>query len=272
MSWQIGVSTGSFYPFQTMEQAIHSIGKAGFWLAELFIQTPSEYTIVYGRRISREMLASGVRIHSIHLNNRDLDVFAPYKPRRQDADGLFRRSLEMAYTIGAQVINWHGASQKEIQKGLDNDWMWDTVARWQEWAEEAAITLTVENISWCMLRTPEDVLEAQRQIPDLYFTFDSFQAAESQVSPVALASAMGRRIATVHLSDYDSQKTRHLIPGEGTIDWAPLLLKLADLQYSGPLIIELSNLNDQNYLSALIRSRKFLEKAVREQGLKIRQI
>lgn len=272
MTWEIGVSTGTFYPFQTMERGLRTIAEAGFGVAELFLQTPSEYTALYGRRILRTMLAGGVRVHSIHLNMKDMDPFSPYAPRAHDADMLLRQALELARTVGARVVNWHGARRDEVEGGLDPAWLWDTMSRWHEWAREAELTLTLENVSWCMLGTPEEVRAARAKMPDLAFTFDSFQAAESLVSPVAVIEAMQPQIATVHLSDFDPAGARHLVPGAGSIAWPALLGALATGGYAGPLLIEISHLTEESYPAALAQSRAFLDEVIDAVGLTVRAL
>jgi sugar phosphate isomerase/epimerase len=270
MSWPIGVSTGTFYPFQTMEHALHSINELGYEVAELFLQTPSEYTPIYARRILRTVLSRGIRVHSVHLHTRDFDIFSPYPPRRADSDALFRQALELASGIGAKVVNWHGARLEEIEKGLSYETIWESVARWHGWALDAGLTLTLENVSWCMLRTPEHIAEALAAIPDLHFTFDSFQAAEVGIPPDEMVQAMRGHIATVHLSDFDPRGARHLPPGRGIIDWQALLLTLADVGYDGPLLLELSHQTAESYESALAEGRDFLTNLIDTLNLRLR--
>lgn len=270
MSWEIGVSTGSLFPFQNTEQAVRSIADADFSQAEVFLQTPSECTNIYGRRILRVMFATGIRIHSVHIHSRDIDPFSLYEPRRRDAEKLYNQALDLAYTLNAKVITWHGASQKALQAGVDTELMWETIALWREWADEAEIFLTLENVSWGMMRTPEEVRHVQNQVPELHFTFDCFQAAEANVSPNTLIRTMDDQIVNVHLSDFAPNRARHLMPGRGSLNWEALLKTLAGTHYAGPLILELSDLNQQHYLPALEQSREFVETVVDEIGLSIR--
>ena len=270
MSWPIGVSTGTFYPFQTMEHALHSINELGYDVAELFLQTPSEYTPIYARRILRTILSRGIRVHSVHLHTRDFDVFSPYPPRRADSDALFRQAIELASGIGAKVVNWHGARLEEMEKGLSHEVIWEIVARWHSWAQDAGLALTLENVSWCMLRTPDHITEALASTPDLRFTFDSFQAAEVGIPPDEMVQAMKGHIATVHLSDFDPHGARHLPPGRGVIDWEALVLALAEVDYDGPLLLELSHQTAESYESALAEGRDFLTNLIDTLNLRLR--
>lgn len=272
MSWEIGVSTGTFYPFQTMEDALIAIADEGFNVVELFVQTPSEYTVIYGRRVFRTLLRTGMRLHSIHLNSADLDPFSIYEPRSRDADRLYRQALELGHTTGARVITWHGARRDEIENGLEPERVWDVVARWHEWAQQAEMTLTLENVSWGMLHSAKNVQEARAQLPNLCFTFDTFHSVEGGTSPIELLQAMHGRIATVHVSDFNPYGGRHLVPGRGLINWPVLLRQFSNMRFNGPLIIELSHLTDKTYHNALNESRGYLEEVISELKLNIRQI
>ena len=48
--------------------------------------------------------------------------------------------------------------------------------------------------------------------------------------------ALGDRIATVHLSDYDGRDERHWLPGKGVIDWPALCRSLRRAGYLGVYI------------------------------------
>ncbi|MGB0386641.1 MAG: sugar phosphate isomerase/epimerase family protein [Ardenticatenaceae bacterium] len=272
MNWEIGVSTGTFYPFETMEYAIGSISEEGFGLVELFLQTPSEYTIIYGRRMLRMMGRTGARIHSIHLNSKDLDPFSPYKPRCRDADRLFRQSLDLADTTGTKIITWHGAQRREIESGLQPERIWDVIARWQEWAQEAEIALSLENVSSGMIRSAKDVQQIRAELPNLYFTFDTYHSVEGGSSPLDLIQAMQSRIATVHVSDFKPYGARQLVPGHGVINWPVFLQKLSKLRYGGPFMIELSHLTENSYSHALNESRAFLQDVMADLNARLRPL
>ena len=49
---------------------------------------------------------------------------------------------------------------------------------------------------------------------------------------------MGKKIVTVHISDYDFIDERHWIPGTGKIDWKELISLLKAIDYEGPFMNE----------------------------------
>lgn len=54
----------------------------------------------------------------------------------------------------------------------------------------------------------------------------------------ALVRALGPRLITTHLSDYDGVDEKHWMPGRGVIDWAALMRALAEINYQGPFNYE----------------------------------
>jgi len=140
------------------------------------------------------------------------------------------------------------------------------VARFLEgatWAAEQAraigVTLCRENVSWCYLRTPEQIRILDEHRVPVGFTFDSFQAGETSVDPAALIQALNSRLTTVHLADYDPAGPRHLPLGAGILDWPGILRALDAVGYSGPLIIELAGVENVETLKA---SRTFIEQQI----------
>ena len=53
-------------------------------------------------------------------------------------------------------------------------------------------------------------------------------------------NAVGSRVETLHVSDYDFIDERHQLPGEGQIDWQKLIAHLEQLDYKGPWMYEVA--------------------------------
>jgi len=51
--------------------------------------------------------------------------------------------------------------------------------------------------------------------------------------------AVGDKIVTTHISDYDFVDEKHWICGEGKIDWQAIYKALVDIGYKGPWLYEL---------------------------------
>jgi sugar phosphate isomerase/epimerase len=256
---EIGMSTAALYPIYPTEDALTTAADLGFRVAEVFLQSEEEHSANFGVELDRRRRATGICIHSLHLHTHYFNLWTPYVRRAEETRERFLRTLDLANRVEAQALTWHGiGSQFGFQ--LLSAFM-DSVAWAAEHAHSAGVTLCIENVSWCYLRTPEQVNALNNLGVPIGFTFDTFQAGESGGNPVTLIHAMGAQLKTVHLADYDPAGPRHLPLGDGTLDWHAILRALTDVDYPGPLIIELADVETLNTLTA---SRDFISQMLRQ--------
>jgi sugar phosphate isomerase/epimerase len=253
---RIGISTAAFYPDRLTEDALVSIADLGFQVVEIFLQAEAEYTPRFGAVLDRRCRDVGLDVHSLHLYSSYFDLWSPYPRTLQENRDRFLRLVEMAALLDAEALTWHG-----LRYGLEDE---DLIAAFFEsagWAGERAqdadLVLTLENVSWCYVRRPEHVRTVRRAALPVGFTFDAFQARESDVDPAEMVDAMGKELVTVHLSDYRPDGPRHLPPGAGDIDWPVLALALRRVDYGGPLILETADVSDP---SVFLEARKFVRR------------
>jgi len=255
---EIGLSTAALYPTHLTEDALTTIAGLGFRVVEVFLQTGEEYTPAFGAELDRRRRNLGLRVHSLHLYAPYFDLWSPYPRMIQETRDRFRTLLEIAATLEAHALTWHG-----LRYGVDNPRLiaafFESTARAGEQAQAAGITLCIENVSWCYLRTPEQVTAIRQAGLPVGFTFDTFQAAESSTDPAALIHAMDSRLTTVHLSDYAPAGSRHLPPGEGILDWPAILRTLQTVGYTGPLILEPAHVKDP---ATFLRARDFVQQVL----------
>jgi sugar phosphate isomerase/epimerase len=255
---EIGLSTAALYPSHLTEDALTIIAELGFGVVEVFLQAEAEYTPDFGAELDRRRRDLGLRVHSIHLYAPYFDFWAPYPRMMHEVCDRFRRLLRIAATLETRALTWHG-----LRYGVENPRLvaafFESTAWAGEQAQAAGVTLCIENVSWCYLRTSEQVTAVCQAGLPVGFTFDTFQAGESGTDPAALIHAMDSRLTTVHLADYAPGRPRHLPPGEGTLDWSAILRALQAVGYSGPLIIEPAHIED---LAVFLRAREFVQRVL----------
>jgi sugar phosphate isomerase/epimerase len=253
----IGLSTAAFYPTPT-EDALNTIAELGFPVVEVFLQADEEHTQAFGRVLDRRRRELGLRVHSVHLHSFYFNLWSPYSRTIQETRARFERTLEIVAMIEGCAITWHG-----LHYGIDNPRLipafFESAAWAGEQAQAAGITLCIENVSWCYLRTPDHVVAICQAGLPVGFTFDAFQAGESDIDPAGLIHAMDGRLVTVHLSDYAPDKPRHLPPDQGTLDWMSILRALHDVSYTGPLIIETAHVREP---AIFLRARQFIQQVL----------
>jgi sugar phosphate isomerase/epimerase len=255
---EIGLSTAGLYPTYLTEDALTTIAGLGFRVVEVFLQAEGEYTPAFGAELDRRRRDLGLRVHSIHLYAPFFDLWVPYPRLIQETRDRFRRLLEVAVMLEVRALTWHG-----LRYGVDNPRLVSAFFEGTAWAAEqaqaAGVTLCIENVSWCYLRTPEQVMAIRQAGLPVGFTFDTFQAAESGTDPEPLIHAMDSRLTTVHVADYAPAGPRHLPPGAGTLDWPTILRALRAVGYGGPLILEPAHVDD---VATFLRAREFVQQVL----------
>ena len=255
MANTIGVSTAALYPTHLTEDALTAIAGLGFRVVEGFLQAEQEHTTAFGAELDQRRRTLGLRVHSLHLCAPYFDLWTPYPRLIEETRSRFQRLLEVAATLEAHALTWHG-----LRYGLNNPRLLTAFFESTAWAaaeaRAAGVTLCIENVSWCYLRTPAQVAALRRTGLPIGFTFDTFQAGESGTDPAALIHAMDSHLTTVHLADYAPDGPRHLPPGDGTLDWPPILRALQAVGYGGPLILEPAHVED---LEVFGRARDFVQ-------------
>ena len=72
--------------------------------------------------------------------------------------------------------------------------------------------------------------------------------------------ALGEKIVTLHLSDYDFMNERHWLPGDGLIDWRALMQKLDAIGYRGVMMYETAK-TQKNGVERMLTPKDYAENA-----------
>jgi len=227
---RIALSTSSVYPLGVVD---------GFAMAERLGYDGVE-VMVWTDPVSQEAGALrklvdhyGIPVVSIHAPTLLLTqrIWGPDPWPKVD------RSVELAEEVGAQTVVVHPPFrwQREYAAGFS-----------QGIAERNARTdvrITVENMFPWRARGRE----MQAYLPgwdpvDLdyeHVTLDLSHTATAGCDAMAMANALGGRLAHVHLADGSgSFKDEHLVPGRGSQPCAQLLESVAAQGYSGDVVLE----------------------------------
>ena len=164
-----------------------------------------------------------------------------------------RRSAEMAVATGAGVVVVHPPFRWQ------RDYARDFVAGIADLETETGVAFCVENMyPW---RASKRVVQGYApgwnplDADYAHVTLDVSHAATAGVDSYEMAVDLGARLRHLHLSDgTNNARDEHLVPGQGTQRCAELLELLAELGFSGCIVVE-------------INTRKALSRADREESL-----
>lgn len=113
------------------------------------------------------------------------------------------------------------------------------------------IDLAVENLPrTCLANSTSEMLAIFEENPTIDICFDVNHLLGEKSEDFGFA--MGNRIKTLHISDYDEINERHWLPGKGVINWNGILEALNKAQYSGPFLFEITKTPWNNDMDAFV--------------------
>ena len=235
---KLGISTAIFFPRLYTEDALDVIKQSGCGVAELFMNTYSEYepefTALFNRR------RGALEVHSVHAlsNSYEPELFNRNPRVYNDASKLLNKVLAAGQALGAKNYTFHGPPRlKKVPYNFDYGFLAEYLNKLTDAAKPYGMNIAYENVHWCFFSTPDYFQKLKGVCPDLKATLDIKQAILSGVPYTEFIDAMGDRIETVHICDlYDKNKTA--LPGKGEVDFAGLFKRLKKAGYNGPVILE----------------------------------
>lgn len=261
-SMEIGLSSASFYPHIQVEDSIKVMKKLGFHSGELFLNTYQEYEEDFAKKVLEEKLMYDFNIKSVHSFSSSFEpyLFDDYKRRREDMFKYFKKMCRAARIIGAKCYTFHGMRIGNIET-INWDLVIDIYNKLIYTAAEEGIKLAQENVVWCMSSNIDFLYSLIEKCKySIYFTLDIKQSYRASVSIDEYLKVMNGRLINLHLNDKD-EKSLCRLPGRGKVDFQDLFLKLKNMNYKGPGIIEVYSENYNKY-DEIIESRDFLKKYI----------
>jgi sugar phosphate isomerase/epimerase len=192
--------------------------------------------------IAADAADAGLELWSIHLPfSGELDISHPDAARRNFAMQTNGELIEAAAGAGVKVAVVHPSSEpipdaarrERLERSRDN------LRILADMAKRAGMRLAVENLPrTCLGNHSRDILYLL-EVDDLYAAYDTNHLLIQD--NVEFIGAVGDRIITLHVSDYDFIDERHWLPLEGKNDWKAIVAALDAAGYDGPWMYEVSS-------------------------------
>ncbi len=184
----------------------------------------------------------GVKIWSLHL------PFYPFDEIDISSEALADFTVEYlseiikkASKIGIDkfIIHPSGEPIEEGERQARMDTAKKSLKKLCELAKSVGAVICVEDLPrTCLGRSASDISELLSAHPDLRACFDTNHLLGE--SNIDFIKAVGDKIVTLHVSDYDFINERHWLPGEGKNDWQGILNALKEINYSGIWLYEIN--------------------------------
>ena len=193
--------------------------------------------------LSKNSAKAGVFLWSYHLPFGDsVDISHACEEKRENAYKILTSLIDKASNIGIKRFIIHPSyepiqdDEREIRMAQAKK----SLKRLAEYVENFGGVICVEDLPRsCLGHDVAEMLELLSADDRLRVCFDVNHLLEQfGCSHKDFVSALGSKIVTVHMSDYDFVDEKHFFCGNGLIDWDELIGLLEDVGYNGPFLYE----------------------------------
>lgn len=234
--YRIGVST----PCAIDEEMFGLYSKAGIKHMEVSVNKRLSDALDFNKLLewSRKY---GVELYSFHLPFWPFDEVDISNPHIAEKSVEYIKSfIDKGTSVGIDkyIIHPSGEPIEKSERPRRMERAKKSLAVLAEYAESRGALICVENLPrTCLGRDSRDILELLSADERLVACFDTNHLLEEE--PLEFIKAVGNKIATLHVSDYDFKNERHWLPGEGMLDWQSIIAALKKIGYDGVWLYEL---------------------------------
>ena len=216
---------------------------AGITHAELCFSSPNPKDQPDWQALKALADRAGVTVWSLHLPFmpfKELDLSSPDEALRQKTVAVLSEVMRCAGKIGVPRYVVHPSAEPIPDEDFPCHMAQakKSLAALANVAAEVGATLCVENLPRTNLsRNSDALLELLEADPRLRVCFDTNHLLKQPARD--FVAAVGDKIETIHVSDYDIVDEKHWMPGEGDVDWVEMMDLLDGIGYQGPFLYEI---------------------------------
>ena len=223
------------------EQTLEDCKKFGIGAIEVSAGLKSNADIIDFTAIKEMADKIGIELCSFHLPFVPFEIIDISQPSlAQSTVEYFCALIDKATDIGIKTFVVHSSGEPidESDRELRFESAKRSLYSLAEYAKTKGATIAVEDLPrTCIGRDSSEILSLISVHPLLRVCFDTNHLLGEDID--AFIRAVGDKIVTTHISDYDFINERHWLPGEGQIDWVRLKNLLSAEGYNGPWVYEL---------------------------------
>lgn len=201
----LGVSTGCYHGLNIVtEDAVDHVAALGVDVVEVYLQGTCELVPDVVNAIVQRLGRSSLRVLSVHpyVFGWENLLFGSYERQRRWAQGQFEAYLDVCVAVGAEAYVSHGPPAHHVVRpdgSLATHYI-DITAELVARAARRGVRYCLENVSYGVLRTPDDLQRHRAAVPDLAFVVDFKSAWKAGSSPALLLAAAGASAQHTHAS------------------------------------------------------------------------
>ncbi len=241
--WILGTSASIREDFSP--DVFIQLKNAGIDYVELGLRAPKFYADSsereeFCRQVKEAASEAGVRIWSIHIPyGKQWDISDPFDTVRQDVIKRHQKLFEIFEILQPKKAIIHPSYEPNLPEERE--------AR-MEACRKSLTVLAAETKAYgvdlvieclprtCLGNSSKEILWLLEGNENLGVCCDVNHLLKE--TPQEFIHKVGKRITTLHISDYDGIDERHWPPGKGIIEWNLVLESLISTGYSGPFLLE----------------------------------
>lgn len=256
----IGISSSCFYP-TTPEVSLERLGKMGVKTSEIFLNTPSETTKEFSKKLCEIIDRYGMNIVSFHPYMSFAEgffIFSNYERRFEDSLEMYKPIFETAARVGAKYYVLHGSKEKLMISPQEYAQRFE---KFSDTAKSFGICVAHENVNAYVGQDPHFLAYLKSVLGNKFkAVLDVKQARRCGADVYEYIDLLQDSIVHLHLSD--CKKDSDCLPPSqsGEFDFKRLFEKLKSISYKGDAVIEVYSHNFEkdeelfeamNYLKSL---------------------
>jgi sugar phosphate isomerase/epimerase len=254
----LAFSSNAYLNFSFAE-ACRRIAAAGYAGIEIMADVPHAWPAYLlpeqKRDIRKHIDDSGLRISNVNafmmnaINDHRQKYWhpswiEPYQPYRQVRIDHTRRALDMAKELGAPCITTEPGGPLEPGQAWDDalEIFCESLRPVADHAQSIGVPLLVEPEPGLLIETAAQYERFATVFnhPGIGLNFDIGHMYCVKDDPATAVKQLAKHIRHVHLEDIAATRVHHhMVPGQGAIDFKPILQALKDVKYTGWVTIEL---------------------------------
>ena len=243
---EVGTSTAVWGDIPAVEELQQARTDGVQWVEvavnQCYRGVPEEEQYPRMKQMKERLDSAGMPVWSVHLPfSRTLDISVLEDSLRAENVAFQAKMIRWSCELYApQRLVLHPSSEP-IADSLREQRLENAIASIRTLkvvADECGVELCIENLPrTCLGNTPEELVRIVDAVPGVGICFDTNHYVQGSISH--FIEVAGRRIRTVHISDYDFVNECHWLPYEGEIDWGAFLRAMNETAgYDGVLMHE----------------------------------
>lgn len=231
-------------PFDQQCSTAAALGYDGLEVAPFTLATdPMEITDAQAAVFRRMAQDQGLRIFGLHwllVAPAGLSMVSPDAALRARTAQVMERMVELCAAMGGSYLVHGSPKQRSVPAGETREAAWtrarECLARAARRAESCAVTYCIEPLSPRETDVINTVEEAMRMVEEI--ASPAFQtmidcSAAGQAEAVSVEALMARWMPGGHIAHVQVNDPNRRGPGQGTMQFAPILETLAQMQAMG---------------------------------------